>query len=260
MEEKHNNQEPSTKKSSVSSEVEFEVKLGDTVHRSSVEVHIDSEDSVTLTIPDDFRLEGEDVTTVTIRTSAKVKVLPDILSTRFGSDNKLFYSTCSVFVNLDFSKTGDEMKCSHCSYTVNVKEARSKEELTEMLLQHLPQHQDYLPCLRFSCKKCKPVSIVSLDVLLKHFEKIHPATLNLNSTDSEGPKTLEKTEYICPICSMICFNNKALMNHMNEYHSSESNKTSHILPNADDMQNGIEVSTNQNYSSILLNSACVVVY
>ena len=243
MEEEHNNQQSSAKPSSVSSAVEFQVKLGESVHLSRVQVDIDSEDNVTLSIPEDFKLEDENVTLVTLRTSAKVKVLPDILSTRFRSDTKLFYSTCSVFVNLDFSKITDGLlKCSHCSYTVNVKEAPSREELTEMLLQHLPQHQDYLPCLRFACKKCTSTSVVSLDVLIKHFEKIHPETFSVNSKDPEAPKAFEKTEYTCPICSVICFNNKALMSHMSEYHSLESNNTSQILPNEDDMQNGIEVS------------------
>ena len=32
------------------------------------------------------------------------------------------------------------------------------------------------------------------------------------------------------------------MRHMNDYHSSDSNNTTQILPDLDEMQNGIEVS------------------
>ena len=242
MEEDKNKEQLTAEPCSVSSEVDFEVKLGDFVSRASVQVHIDSEDNVTLGIPEDFKLEDNTLTAVSLQTSAKVKVLPDILSTRFGSDNRLFYSACSIFVNVEFIKNGDVFNCSHCSYNVNRNETTSKEELAEMLLQHLPQHQDYLPCLRFSCKKCSPPLVAPLNALINHFEKIHPQLFATNEKELEPPKTSEKTEYTCPICSMICFNNKSLMRHMNDYHSSDSNNTTQKLPDLDEMQNGIEVS------------------
>ena len=247
MEEYANKEQSTTEAPSVSSEVDFEVKRGDVISRASVQVHMDSEDNVTLTIPEEFKLEDNTLTAVSLRTSSKVKVLPDILSTRFGSDNRLFYSACSVFVNVEFIKNADVFKCSHCSYTVNRNEATSKEDLIEMLLQHLPQHQDYLPCLRFSCKKCSPPLVASLNVLINHFEKIHPQLFATNEKEIEPPKTSEKAEYVCPVCSMICFNNKSLMSHMNDYHSSESNNTPQLLPNPDEMENGIEVSGDGKY-------------
>ena len=132
MEEDKNKEQLTAEPCSVSSEVDFEVKLGDVVSRASVQVHIDSEDNVTLGIPEDFKLEDNTLTAVSLQTSAKVKVLPDILSTRFGSDNRLFYSACSIFVNVEFIKNGDVFNCSHCSYNVNRNETTSKEELAEI--------------------------------------------------------------------------------------------------------------------------------
>ena len=150
--------------------------------------------------------------------------------------------------------------CSHCSYNVNRNETTSKEELTEMLLQHLPQHQDYLPCLRFSCKKCSPPLVATLDVLINHFEKIHPHLFATNEKELEPPKTSEKTEYTCPICSMICFNNKSLTSHMNDYHSSDSNNTTQLLPDQDEMENGIEVSgcAKSNYQKLLYSAVEII--
>ena len=228
----------------VSSTVEFEMKLDDFISRRRVQVRIDSEDNVTLSIPDDFMLEDNRLTTVTLQTTAKVKVLPDILSTRFGSESRHFYAACSVLVNVEFTKYDSLFRCSHCGFTINRNDVSSKEELTEILLQHLPQHQDYLPCLRFSCKKCthQPPSVVSLNTLITHFEDTHPDLLVKNGKEFEPEETSEKTELTCPICSVICFNTKTLAKHVNDYHSSDSKNTSQILPNPDEMQNGIEVS------------------
>lgn len=243
MEESSEAGQSAVKPSSVSSEVEFLVKLKDESFTANVQVHIDSEDNVTLAIPDHFKVSDDNLTSVTLRTAAKVKILPDLLSTRFGPDNKLFYSTCSVFVNLEFNRTSEGiLKCCHCDYIVDILEASSRDEMAEMLLQHLPQHQDYLPCLRFSCKKCPPPAVVvPIDQLIKHFERNHPDALVSNGKDLDGSKDGDNTEYICPICSMVTFNNAALMRHMKDYHSADSKNTPQMLPSLDDIENGIEV-------------------
>ncbi len=232
------------KPSSVSSEVEFTVLLKDgSTSQGSVRVHIDSDDDdVTLDIPEDLKIGDQDAASITVRMCTKVKVLPDLLFTRFKSNNQFFYSVCSCFVNLCFVRSNDGLfKCSHCEYTVDVNESPSRDETTDLLLQHLAQHQDHLPCLRFSCKQCTPLTVMYVDELIRHFEKQHPELLSSedNARRREQDKDDENEELVCPICSMVCFGNSAVVSHMHQYHSFTPDG---LLPSTDEIQNGIEVS------------------
>ncbi len=230
--------------SSVSSEVEFQVTFsnGSDV-RANVQVHIDSDDNVTLNLPEDLQFSDDDLTSVSLRTSAKVKILPDLLFSRFRSDHKLFHSTCACFINLTFCPKGNGiLRCDHCDYTIDMQECPSRSDVTEMLLQHLPQHQDHPPCLKFACKKCSPPTVVSMEILTKHLEDVH-AGLFTNDVITRTRTTSREKEYICPICSMVCFNNATMEEHIIEYHSVPTEHSSPEVPSPDDVAEGIEVRT-----------------
>ena len=236
---------------SVTSEVEFILswKSGG-LSRGNVQVLIDDNDEVSVRIPGSIDLKGTDLKSISLRTPAKVRVLPPLLLRKFNSDSALFYKNCSVFLHLEFTKTASaqDFKCMHCDYLVDFDE--DDESIAEMLLQHLPSHQEFGPCLRFACNRCQPIAIVRQEVLAKHLEITHPEVIHnrqslkqpvSTGSGSSGPESRGHSlpPYTCPICQVVLFNSEDLRTHMTEYHPSangDSNKDSNI-------HNGLEVSS-----------------
>ena len=253
----------------MTSEVEFVLSFTTGgLSRGNVQVLIDDNDEVSVRIPSSVDLKSPHLKSISLRTPAKVKALPQLLLNKFDSDYALFYKSCSVFLHLEFRQVAnsDDFKCLHCEYLVDFSE--NDESIAEMLLQHLPSHQEFVPCLRFACNRCQPIAIVRQEVLVKHLELVHPEVINHKqkavSTDcvtsgqgssgsgvtgpgssgsgvtGPGSSGSGLPPYTCPVCHVVLFNTEDLRTHVAEYHPSangNSNKDSKI-------HNGLEVVIN----------------